>query len=135
MRILALLLMCVAMGNTALAQGPPISKAQLQSMFDQMRKDAPWNVDGPLLWGYYFTDRSPDPLREAAAQLQASGFKVVDISERANAPSSSRWWLHAEKVETHSVDSLHARNQEFYALAQKMKLGSYDGMDVGPAPK
>jgi hypothetical protein len=135
MRILALLLMCVAFGNPALAQGSPISKAQLQSMFDQMRKDAPWNVDGPLLWGYYFTDRNPEPLREAAAKLQASGFRLVDITERASAPSSSRWWLHVEKIEVHSVDSLDARNQELYAFARRMKLGSYDGMDVGPAPK
>ena len=134
MRRVALLLICMAVVTTALAQGSPISKAQLQSMFDQMRKDAPWNVDGPLLWGYYFTNRRPEPLREAAFRLEASGYRVVDISERPNAPEAARWWLHVEKVEVHTVESLNSRNQEFYNFARKTKLGSYDGMDVGPAP-
>jgi hypothetical protein len=40
--------------------------------------------------------------------------------------------LHVEKVETHTVDSLDARNGELDALASKHDLQSYDGMDVGP---
>jgi hypothetical protein len=38
-----------------------------------------------------------------------------------------------EKVEKHTVDTLHARNQEFYKFAEEHQLESYDGMDVGPA--
>jgi len=30
---------------------------------------------------------------------------------------------------------LHARNAEFYQLAEKFELESYDGMDVGPVGK
>lgn len=125
----------LALATAPLAQSPsPISKAQLESMFDSMRREAPWNVDGPLLWGYFFTNPTPEPLRKAAVQLEVMGYRVVDISERPGAEASVRWWLHVEKVEVHTVESLHARNQELYAFASKMKLSSYDGMDAGPAP-
>ena len=113
----------------------PISKAQLQEMFDSMRRDAPWDVDGPLLWGYFFTNSEPSALKRTASELQSKGYRIVDSSERPGSAASSRWWLHVEKVEKHTVETLHARNQEFYALASKFQLGSYDGMDVGPAPK
>src|SRR5262245_44562354 len=41
-------------------------------------------------------------------------------------------FLHVEKTETHSPESLNARNMEFYEFAYKHSLDSYDGMDVGP---
>jgi len=99
-----------------------------------MRRDAPWKIDGPLLWGYYFTNATPEPLRLAAVQLQAMGYRVVDISERPGTVRSARWWLHVEKIEVHSVESLQTRNQQLYEFAAQWKLSSYDGMDVGPAP-
>ena len=43
--------------------------------------------------------------------------------------------LHVERVETHSPESLFARNEELYGLADRLGLESYDGMDVGPAPQ
>lgn len=129
------LLIGLALIATPLAQASqPISKGQLQSMFDSMRRDAPWKVDGPLLWGYFFTNQTPEPLRKAAVELEAMGYRIVDISERPDAEAAARWWLHVEMVEVHSVDSLDARNRELYAFASKMELNSYDGMDVGPAP-
>jgi len=132
---IAILMVLALFQSVETRAATPISKAQLQEMFDSMRRDAPWSVDGPLLWGYFFTNSEPSALKRAAAELQSKGYRVVDISERPDSPGSSRWWLHVEKVEKHTVDTLNARNQEFYALALKFQLGSYDGMDVGPAPK
>ena len=44
MQRVVLLLIGLAMVATPLAQAsPPISKGQLQSMFDSMRRDAPWS--------------------------------------------------------------------------------------------
>lgn len=62
------------------------------------------------------------------------GYRIVDISKRPNASTPTRWRLHIERVEVQTVDSLDARNHEFYELAAKMNLYSYDGMDVGSAP-
>jgi hypothetical protein len=133
-KIIPVLVGLLLLGIPIVQAAAPITKEQLQSMFDSMRRDAPWKVDGPLLWGYYFTNATPEPLKQAAVQLEALGYRVVDISERPSAASSARWWLHVERVETHSVESLLLRNQQLYELAAKWKLSSYDGMDVGPAP-
>lgn len=38
--------------------------------------------------------------------------------------------LHIERAERHSVDSLDARNHQFYGFAAEQGL-DYDGMDVG----
>ena len=133
-KILAALIVLTTLGIPIAQAAAPISKEKLQAMFAAMRRNAPWNVDGPLLWGYYFTNPIPEPLKVAAGQLEALGYHVVDISERPNAASKSRWWLHVEKIEVHSVESLDARNHEFYDFAAKNQLSSYDGMVVGPAP-
>ena len=41
------------------------------------------------------------------------------------------WWLHVEKTEVHTPDSLHERNQALYRFAEEHGLDGYDGMDVG----
>jgi hypothetical protein len=101
-------------------------------MFANMRAKAPWNVDGPLLWGYFFFDPSREKLERAAAELQGAGYRVVGI-EPVQSKQTLR--LHVERVETHTPATLDARNQELYALADRLSLASYDGMDVGPVPQ
>ena len=41
-------------------------------------------------------------------------------------------FLHVEREERHTVESLYARNQDLYRFAAEFGLESYDGMDVGP---
>ena len=101
-------------------------------MFSNMRAKAPWNVDGPLLWGYFFLDPSQEKLASVAKELIAAQYRVVGINEISG---RNLFRLHVEKLEVHSPATLHARNGELYELAAKYKLASYDGMDVGPAPK
>ena len=109
-----------------------IQLSQLEAMFSNMRAKAPWNVDGPLLWGYFFFDPSREKLQDAAKELTAANYRIVDIVE---VPGRNTFRLHVEKIEVHSPTSLHSRNNEMYELASKYKLASYDGMYVGPAPK
>jgi hypothetical protein len=104
-----------------------IQRASLDAMFSAMRAKAPWNVDGPLLWGYFFFDPSREKLERAAAELMAKGYRIVGIEPTP----SGLFRLHAEKIETHTPASLDARNQAFYALAERLGI-DYDGMDVGP---
>lgn len=42
------------------------------------------------------------------------------------------YWLQLEKIEQHSIDSLHQTNQKFYQLAKQRHIDQYDGMDVSP---
>jgi hypothetical protein len=105
-----------------------IPLAQIEAMFANMRAKAPWNVDGPLLWGYFFFDPSREKLERAAGELQAAGYHVAGISQ---VQGQQRFRLHVERVEIHTPVTLDARNQELYAMAERLGLASYDGMDVG----
>lgn len=123
-------------GGPVLAQASaPISRPQLEAMFANMKSSAPWNVDGPLLWGYFFTGSDRGALERAGQTLAGQGYRLVDVRlrEKKRPRDPDVWWLHVERVEHHTVDSLQARNTAFYAFAAQQGLGSYDGMDVGPA--
>ncbi len=110
---------------------PKIPLEKLQSMFANMRAQTPWNIDGPLLWGYFFIDADRTRLDAAAATLKDKGYRVVGI---AKVDGHDLFRLHVERVEVQTPDSLYARDIELEALARKLHIGSYDGMDVGPPP-
>ena len=129
---LALVLAIVTTCVPASAQGPRrIQLELLEAMFASMRTSTPWNVDGPMLWGYFFFDPSRAKLVQAANELQSAGYRIVGIEQFQG---DQRLRLHVERVEAHTPATLHARNQELYALAERLGLASYDGMDVGPVP-
>jgi hypothetical protein len=97
------------------------------------------DVTEPLLWGYYFTNDTEDGLKQVAEVLAGQGYTVVDLYEsdfdeedEIEPDPDSAWWLHVEKVEVHTPESLFARGEELEALAESLGVTSYDGMDVGP---
>ena len=106
-----------------------IELGMLEDMFLGMRAKTKWNVDGPMLWGYFFTDRSAEKLEKVATILVGQGYRFVEIREDED---GIKRWLHVERVEVHSPQSLFARNEALYKLADELGLDNYDGMDVGP---
>ena len=114
-----------------------ITKESLDEMFANMATDTPWDLTKPMLWGYFFTDLSKEKLERSAPLLVAQGYRLVDIylADKEEPNEADLWWLHVEKVEIHTVDSLHNRNIELYRFANEQGIDSYDGMDVGPAAK
>ena len=101
----------------------------IEFTFSEIRKQTDWNLDAPLIWGFFFISATKLPLVEASKALEKMGYRVVSIRFEEE---EKEWWLHVEKVGVHSVDSLHAQNQRFVKFAAEMKLGTYDGWDVGP---
>jgi hypothetical protein len=131
-----LLALMALIASAATAQSPSprrpvITLVQLEDMFQKMRANTKWNVDGDLLWGYFFTDPQPAKLRPVADELTKLGYRYVDLYPTRDGATHV---LHIEKVETHTPQTLHERNMEFYRLADRHGIRSYDGMDVGPAP-
>ena len=125
----ALLIACSVPAQAQVAPKIPLDK--LQAMFANMRAQPPWNVDGPLLWGYFFLDPDRARLDAAAAELSGKGYRVVEI---AKVDGRDLLRLHVERVEVQTPESLYARDIELEALARRLHIRSYDGMDVGPAP-
>jgi hypothetical protein len=108
-----------------------ISLEALQEMFANMRTTPSMDVDGDLLWGYFFFSSTQAPLNTASEQLQRRGYSLV---RNELTDDGSSYVLHVERVETHTPRSLYARNAELEALAEAHGVDSYDGMDVGPIP-
>jgi Regulator of ribonuclease activity B len=131
---LTLLFILISLANTlpAIAQSKKqIPLTQLEAMFENMRAKTKWDVDGPLLWGYFFYDPDSEKLVSAARDLEAMGYLSKGVMK---VPNKQDFRLHVEKIETHTPKSLNERNLEFYSFAEKNSIQSYDGMDVGPVP-
>lgn len=110
-----------------------------EDLFNHVRAKTNWPIDtGECLWGYFFYD--PDRIRlEAASRLlEAQGYRLVAIFDNEPDPEKpddvrsepTMRWLHVEKVEQHSVDTLMAREERLREFARQNGL-SYDGMEVG----
>jgi hypothetical protein len=110
---------------------------QLEEMFNRMETNSKWDFKKPMLWGYFFTNKEPTLLEKAKIELVKDGYRFVDIykSTPEEADRNDLWWLHVEKEEIHTPQSLDKRNDQLYVFADKMGLESYDGMDVGPIKK
>lgn len=98
-------------------------------MFDDLRKETDWDVEGELMWGYYFTDPDTRKLEQAAQRLAAMGYQLVAIHA---AEEESTNVLQVERAEKHTPKTLEARNSQLELFATEFGLESYDGMDVGP---
>ena len=111
-----------------------IPKHKLQDMFDSISESTDWDMSGDMLWGYFFTNSDRSALEQVAPILDEMGYSVKSIylSDKDSEDESDLWWLHVEKVETHSVDSLYATNLVLHEFAEQHGIDSYDGMDVGP---
>jgi hypothetical protein len=56
-----------------------IQLEQLEAMFANIAAGAKWDMNRPMLWGYFFTDRSREKLQTAATALVQHGYRVVDV--------------------------------------------------------
>ena len=112
-----------------------IDREALVEMFENIAERGEWDMSQPMLWGYFFTHSEAEALRSAAASLEAAGYEFVELwrSKPDAQDVQGEWWLHVQRVEVHTVDTLFARNEQLYEFAASKGLRSYDGMDVGPA--
>ncbi len=95
-------------------------------MFANMKANGV-NSNTVMLWGYFFTNDKSGPLKKVVAELEQKKFKFVEIYQ----DSSQIYWLHMERQEIHNSESLFELDKDLYAIADKYKLRSYDGFDVG----
>ncbi|NIK43817.1 ribonuclease E inhibitor RraB [Xanthomonas arboricola] len=114
-----------------------IALSALKQMFEHIRSETDWNLDGPLRWEYFFADPAQQPLQHLAEQLTGDGYRVIDIflgeRDEDDGDDEESYFLHVDKLEQHTIESLNQRNAQFDALAKRFHVAAYDGMDVGPA--
>lgn len=106
----------------------PIEK--IKEMYSNMHS-AGVDTDEKMLYGYFFTNSEPKQLEKVSEQLKKDSFDYVDIYQNED----GLYWLHMERIEIHNANSLFELNKKLYAVADKFKITSYDGYDVGNADK
>ncbi len=89
------------------------------------------NTDTKMLYGYFFTHTEPNKLQTVADELKGLKFEYVDIYQ----DEEQTYWLHMERIETHTAQSLFELNKQLYGIAAKHNVSSYDGFDVGNPDK
>jgi hypothetical protein len=112
-----------------------ITREMIEGLFAQTREHrqagrVDWDIDGPCRWSYFFVDADRDKLIGAARELRASGYAFAGLLEPERTDDSQGLFLRVDRIETHDVASLLARNDELHAFAARFGV-SYDGMDVG----
>jgi Regulator of ribonuclease activity B len=127
----AALLSCEGRTQKAAPAPSCIDEKLVAGLFREMRRKGAWDLEEPLLWAYYFEAREEEPLLALRSSLEQSGYQFVELMapERAG----DRYVLRVSRVEKHTTESLNTRNRKLCALAKKMKVDAYKGMDVGPA--
>lgn len=110
-----------------------ITREIINDFFISVKAGNEFNTDDKLLWGYFFLDKNKSKLKLAAENLSKQGYSYVDIfeAEKENPNDTTEYYLHVEKIEYHTIDSLDERNQELYKFAEENKINCYDGFDVG----
>lgn len=81
----------------------------------------------PFLYGYFFVDKNLEKLDKLSTKLAKKGFSKVTIEKR----DSELYFLHLEKIESHTQESLLERLNEFDQLAKDETIELFDGWDVG----
>lgn len=107
-----------------------ISIEKIEEMYSNMESNGV-DIAADFLYGYFFISKKKDKLKQAVPDLEAMSFRFVDIYQA----DDKDWWLHVERVESHSAQTLFDLNKKLYAIADKFKI-EYDGFDLGnPDPK
>jgi hypothetical protein len=102
-----------------------IDKKTIQDFF-RSNLDRGAKIDGPMLWGYFFTDTAKSKFKMLKAALVADGYRYVDISGE-----KGDYTLHVERVETHTPASLFDRCVDLDELATDLGVDDFEGFDVG----
>jgi hypothetical protein len=131
-RAIAALLALLGISGLATAQGDsPFRIESVLSAFEQMRRTPGFDTAKPLQWGFFFVSSDRVPLQAVRTDLSDDGYRFV--SERQD--DKGRYWLELAKVEVHTPDTLHKRNNELFAWAKRDKGVIYDGWDVTRSAK
>lgn len=106
----------------------------IREIFQTAKTEDNWDLEGEMLYSFYFVDEDVDKLEKLGLKLEADGYDFLDIFELGDEEtdeSTGEYLLHIDKIETLTPETLAARNVEFQKLAEEYEIGSYDGWEFG----
>lgn len=106
----------------------------IREIFATAKSEDNWNLEGEMLYSYYFVDESVEKLEKLGLHLQKEDYDFIDVFELGDEETdepTGEYLLHIDKVEIHTPESLAQRNVEFQNLADEYELQTYDGWEFG----
>ena len=106
----------------------------IREIFEIARTEDGWDVTGEMLYSFYFVDKSVEKLEKLEPHLENQGFDLIgmfELGDDETGESTGEFLLHVDKVESHTPESLAARNVELQKLADEHEIESYDGWEFG----
>ena len=111
--------------NNAKPQSDKIPLEDIQNIFSEMKANGVY-TDKTLLWGYFFISDAKDKFNQITEELKKQNFEFVEIYQSED----RNYWLHLERKEIHSPQTLYTLDKKLYQVAEKYNV-TYDGFDVG----
>lgn len=98
-----------------------------------MGTEAKWDLNKPLVWGYYFYDKDPAKLEKLKKKLEEKGFKVYQVRKSAYFIRNN-YLLYAYEEVTHTPESLFDQCNRLANLAIENGIEEFDGWEAGKEP-
>lgn len=110
-----------------------IDKRTIKTFFEDLAKSDKFDENSNLLWGFFFLDTNKEKLKKISEKLSSINLEFVDIFEAEMEDNSlpKEYYLHLQKKEHHTEESLLQRNEYLYQIAKEFQINAYDGFDVG----
>lgn len=106
---------------------------EITEIFADAKKEEGWNVEGEMLYSFYFVDKSIEKLEKLGLLLEKDDYDFINIFELGDEETkeaTGEYLLHLDKTEKHTPESLTARNEEFFKIAEEYEV-EYDGWEFG----
>ena len=106
----------------------------IKEIFETARTEDNWDLDGEMLYSYYFVDTDADKLEELGLELEEKGYEflgIFELGEEDSEEPTGEYLLHIDKVEIHTPESLARGGGAFSKLAEEKEIDSYDGWEFG----
>ena len=118
------------MGNYIIRSSTDLMKCNIENIkdiFSRMKNDG-WNTSCKLKWSYFFFDTNKESLNAIFEEIKERDYKLESLEKTDE--NDGIWKLQLSKIEAHTPETLHKRNEAMNRLAEQCNVNLYDGWDV-----
>ena len=107
---------------------------EIKEIFTDAAREEGWEVEGEMLYSYYFVDTSIEKLEKLGLLLEKEDYDFINIFELGDDESgepTGEYLLHLDKTEKNTPETLIDKIERFENLAVEYEIDSFDGWEFG----
>ena len=107
---------------------------EIKEIFADAAREEGWEVEGEMLYSYYFVDTSIEKLEKLGLQLEKEDYDFINIFELGDDETgepTGEYLLHLDKTEKNTPETLIDKIEQFEKLAVEYEIDSFDGWEFG----